>query len=116
MFPRGLLLLSALSSMCSGLYILWFVLLVAVAAAGYRYYRYRCYCRRLVPGVILLQPACEPFGSQTLYKIVDRTVFRRTLYLKIVLVDDNGNPVLQSSRTKSAYELYALDYKVIDHF
>nr|DAT52650.1 MAG TPA: hypothetical protein [Caudoviricetes sp.] len=42
-------------------------------------------------------------------------MFRRTLYLKIVLVDDNGNPVLQSSRTKSAYELYALDYKVIDH-
>ena len=101
--------------MRSDLYILWVVLLVAVVAAGYRYYRYRCYCLRLVPGTVLLQPADEPFGSQTLYKIVDRTVFRRTLYLKVVLVDDSGNPVLQSSRIKSAYELYALDYKVIDH-
>lgn len=99
--------------MRSGLYILWFVFLVAAAAAGYRYYRYRCYCRCLVPGTTILFPATEPFGSQTLYKIVDRTVFRRTLYLKIVLVDDSGNPVLQSSRIKSAYELYALDYKVI---
>lgn len=85
---------------CGGLSILSISLLLSTSCSG---------------GVILLQPACEPFGSQTLYKIVDRTVFRRTLYLKIVLVDDNGNPVLQSSRTKSAYELYALDYKVIDH-
>lgn len=97
-----------------GFYILWFVLLVAEAVAGYWYYRYRCYCRRLVQGTVLLQPSDEPFGSQTLYKIVDRTVFRRALYLKIVLVDDNGSPVLSSQRIKSAYELYALGYKVIN--
>lgn len=101
--------------MRSGLFILWFVFLIAVAAAFYRYYCYRCYCQRLVPGTVLLHPVDEPFGSQMFYKIVDRTVFRRTLYLKIVLVDDSGNPTLSSPRIKSAYELYALGYKVINH-
>lgn len=65
-------------------------------------------------GTTILFPATESFGSQTFYKILDRTVFRRTLYLKIVLVDDSGALVSSSPRIKSAYELYALGYKVIN--